>query len=312
MSSLTQRRLDTAWYAFAPDAALLSGEHTPFDMNNRGLAYGDGFFTTMAVQAGEVLWANHHRARVTNHARALGLAVDDEALWAAVLAIACDMSEGMLKLIVTRAPQQARGYGVTPDADGQNWQAWLKVMPSALSFADMVVLPNDMQVLRQAPCEAMCLQSELACLPAPLVGLKSLNCVDNVLASAELERIKVTNQRIGEALIRDVSGEWIEGSSSNVFYQLRAADTEQAHQWYTPPLTQSGVAGVMRQVIMDSYAQSHKPIQKRALRDTDLPNLRALFFCNAVKGILPVTALHLRSGEVVKLSFTDCATLDYR
>jgi len=299
MSSLTQCRLDTAWYAFAPDAALLSAEHTPFDMNNRGLAYGDGFFTTMAVQAGEVLWANYHRARVTNHARVLGLAVDDEALWAAVLAIACDMSEGMLKLIVTRAPQQARGYGVTPDADGQGWQAWLKVMPSTLSFADTVVLPNDVRVLCQAPCEAVCLQSELACLPAPLVGLKSLNCLDNVLASAELERLKATNKRIGEALIRDISGEWIEGSSSNVFYQLRTE--ESATQWYTPPLTQSGVAGVMRQVIMDSYAQSHKPIQKRALHDIDLPNLRALFFCNAVKGILPITALHLRSGEVVGL-----------
>ncbi len=271
-------------------------------MDNRGLAYGDGFFTTMAVQAGLIGWADYHRQRVQQHAAALSLQVATDALWQAIKAQAEQMGEGMLKLIITRAPQHARGYGVTPDAQGGAWQAWLKSMPHTLAHEGYQHLPNGQRVLKQAPCAAVCLRAQLACLPAPLAGLKSLNCLDNVLACAELERIKATDSRIGEALVSDVSGQWVEGSASNVFYQLQHHDAEQAEQWYTPPLTQSGVAGVMRQVIIDGYAKSAQPISMRALHDDDLPNLRALFFCNAVKGIIPISALHLRGGDVLGLA----------
>ena len=37
----------------------------------------------------------------------------------------------------------------------------------------------------------------------------------------------------------------------------------------------------------------------RALNDDDLPNLRGLFFCNALRGVMPVTSLTLLSGEVL-------------
>ncbi|MGM8887703.1 aminotransferase class IV, partial [Psychrobacter sp. 1U2] len=75
-------------------------------------------------------------------------------------------------------------------------------------------------------------------------------------------------------------------------------------QWFTPPLTQSGVAGVMRQVIIDAFAKTKTPVIMRALNDDDLPNLRGLFFCNALRGVMPIDGLRLLGGEVVKLSST--------
>ena len=70
-------------------------------------------------------------------------------------------------------------------------------------------------------------------------------------------------------------------------------------QWYTPSMAQSGVAGVMRQVIINGLSTSNNPVIIRSLQDEDLPHLSQLFFCNALRGIMPMTSLRLLSGEVV-------------
>lgn len=73
-------------------------------------------------------------------------------------------------------------------------------------------------------------------------------------------------------------------------------------QWYTPPMTQSGVAGVMRQVIMDTLSSTENPVIIRSLRDEDLPSIKQLFFCNALRGIMPMTGLTLLNGEVIEFN----------
>ena len=102
---------------------------------------------------------------------------------------------------------------------------------------------------------------------------------------------------------------------SNVFYQLVeepvAKSSNRPHsqnnssnyltqgQWYTPSMAQSGVAGVMRQVIIDTLSTSNSPVIIRSLQDEDLPYLSQLFFCNALRGIMPMSSLRLLAGEVV-------------
>ena len=65
-------------------------------------------------------------------------------------------------------------------------------------------------------------------------------------------------------------------------------------------MTRSGVAGVMRQVLIDSLAETQNPVIMRSLADNDLPKLSQMFFCNAVRGVMPVSSLTLLSGEVVE------------
>jgi 4-amino-4-deoxychorismate lyase len=120
---------------------------------------------------------------------------------------------------------------------------------------------------------------------------------------------------LGEGLLRDMSDHWVEGTMSNVFYQLadeplsESKNTFGSHeydknyltigQWYTPSMAQSGVAGVMRQVIIDALSTTEYPAIIRSLKDEDLPRLKQLFFCNALRGIMPMTSLTLLSGDVV-------------
>ncbi|MGP4733209.1 MULTISPECIES: aminotransferase class IV [unclassified Psychrobacter] len=290
-------------------------------LDNRGLAYADGFFTTMGVIDGLILWSDYHYQRLVSHAEALQLNMNSEELLAVLQLYAQQLEQGMLKLVVTRAAQNVRGYGYTPNANGSDCEIWLKATAMRVSTALQLSLPDGNLVPIQPYASAICLSSQIACLPPPLAGLKSLNRLDNVLASGELQRIKAEPlasnlaSTLGEGLLRDMSGQWVEGTMSNVFYQLaeeslsESKTTSSIHkdnedylttgQWYTPSMAQSGVAGVMRQVIIDALSTTQYPVIIRSLQDEDLPKLTHLFFCNALRGIMPMSSLTLLSGDVV-------------
>ena len=307
-----------SWTCLHPSNAT----EAKLSLDNRGLAYGDGFFTTMGVIDGQILWFDYHQQRLVSHAAALQLQLDSQLLLAMLKIHAKQLQQGMLKLIITRAEQEVRGYGYTPNIGGGSaCEIWLKSSPMAITTARSLPLADGQFIPLQPTTSAICLSSQIACLPPTLAGLKSLNRLDNVLASGELQAIKAKTlagtikPSIAEGLLRDMSGHWVEGTMSNVFYQLVeepvAKSSNRPHsqnnssnyltqgQWYTPSMAQSGVAGVMRQVIIDTLSTSKNPVIIRSLQDEDLPHLSQLFFCNALRGIMPMTSLRLFSGEVV-------------
>ena len=295
-------------------------------LDNRGLAYGDGFFTTMGVMDGQILWLSYHHQRLISHAKALQLDVDSHSILSALQTHAEQLQQGVLKLIITRAEQDIRGYGYLPSMSGSACEVWLKSLPLNIATANALPLADGQLIPLQPTASAICLSSQIACLPPPLAGLKSLNRLDNVLASGELQAIKLkglasnTELNIAEGLLRDMSGHWVEGTMSNVFYQLSEPNLSKRSsltsnslldidkggsnyltqgQWYTPSMAQSAVAGVMRQVLIDTLSTSKYPVIIRSLKDEDLPQLSQLFFCNALRGIMPMSNLTLLSGEVV-------------
>ena len=307
----------SSWICLQPSNAT----QTTLSLDNRGLAYGDGFFTTMGVIDGQILWLDYHQQRLVSHATALQLQLDSQLLLAMLKIHAKQLQQGMLKLIITRAEQEVRGYGYTPNIGGGSaCEIWLKSSPMAITTARSLPLADGQFIPLQPTASAICLSSQIACLPPTLAGLKSLNRLDNVLASGELQAIKAKTlagtikPSIAEGLLRDMSGQWVEGTMSNVFYQLVEAPVAKSSnrphsqnnsnyltqgQWYTPSMAQSGVAGVMRQVIIDTLSTSNNPVIIRSLQDEDLPHLSQLFFCNALRGIMPMSSLRLLSGEVV-------------
>ena len=320
-----------SWICLHPPHATANAAKLAMSLDNRGLAYGDGFFTTMGVIDGQILWLDYHQQRLVSHATALQLQLDSDALLIILKMHAKQLQQGMLKLIVTRAAQEVRGYGYTPSKFGSACEIWLKSLPMNIATVQSLSLPDGQLIPLQPTATAICLSSQIACLPPPLAGLKSLNRLDNVLASGELQAIKAKaledniKPSIAEGLLRDMSGHWVEGTMSNVFYQLSDSrllespsskinatvntNKDNANkgnanyltqgQWYTPSMAQSGVAGVMRQVIINGLSTSKNPVIIRSLQDEDLPHLSQLFFCNALRGIMPMTSLRLLSGEVV-------------
>lgn len=302
------------WYSLSD--AQYAKPITCIDIDSRVIAYGDGFFTTMAVVAGQINWLSFHLDRIDESAQALQLNLTNADLDAASLDAsnldACNLespnhtirayfnsqlanfaktlNHGMLKLIVCRKNQPIKGYGFC----NCQFDAFIKLMPT-----DKPLAQQANQVIIQPAATAICLTQQIACLPKPLVGLKLLNAQDKVMASHELWQHQTQHAQMIDGLVQDVMGHWVEGTFCNVFYQLNHENV-----WYTPPINRSGVKGVMRQVLLAKFVESNRAHEERYLASEELANITSLFFCNAVRGILPIQVLVLPNGQSTALDLT--------
>ena len=294
------------WYSLSDAQYAKQKSITAIDIDSRVIAYGDGFFTTMAVVAGKINWLSYHLDRIDESAHALQLNLTNADLDAANLEspnhtirayfnsqlanFAKTLNHGMLKLIVCRKNQPIKGYGFC----SFEFDAFIKLMPT-----DKPLAQQANQVIIQPAATAICLTQQIACLPKPLAGLKLLNAQDKVMASHELWQHQTQNAQMIDGLVQDVMGHWVEGTFCNVFYQLNHENV-----WYTPPINRSGVKGVMRQVLLAKFAQSDRAHKERYLASEELANITSLFFCNAVRGILPIEALMLPNRQSTALDLT--------
>ncbi|ELA09007.1 branched-chain amino acid aminotransferase/4-amino-4-deoxychorismate lyase-like protein [Moraxella macacae 0408225] len=267
------------WYDLTEDLAI-EKPLTAIDINERVIAYGDGFFSTMAVVNGKINWLNYHQKRCEISASHLKLTLNLTAVVNRLCDVANQIQQGVLKLIVCRQNQSVHGYGFS----NSHVHVWLKVMPS-----DTPIGKNDQVLTIQPPAFGCCLLQQIPVLPPNLAGLKLLNTQAQVLACAELMTYQQHQPNLIDGLVKDAFGNWIEGTFCNVFYQLN-----DDNQWFTPPVNRSGVNGVMRQVLMDKCCQNQQAVQERFLQDVDFKDLSALFFCNAVRGVIPIERLYFK------------------
>lgn len=233
-------------------------------LSDRGLAYGDGLFETIAVRRGRLLLLERHLQRLGEGARRLALPLDLALVRAELLAFAGELGSGVAKLIVTRG-DGLRGYA--PPADARCRRILSGGPPPAYPAR------HREQGIRLFPCATRLAEQPL------LAGLKHLNRLEQVLARAEWQ-----DPACAEGLMRDASGRVVEGVFSNL---LMVRDGE----LLTPALTRCGVAGVMRAEILARAAQAG--IATR-IEDIDYPALLAadeVFLCNSQYGIWPVVAL---------------------
>ncbi len=231
----------------------------------RALQYGDGVFTTIAVSKGlPQLWSLH-LARLQLAVKRLGMAAPD---WQAVSdavqqQAATHKQAAVIKLLLSRG-QGGRGYAA------DNCQGPLLYLYHA-------AMPN-YQKWQQQGLTVGIAKLQLACQPA-LAGLKHTNRLEQVLLKQELAQTSYD-----DLLVLDQQQHITEATAANVFYQLN-------NKWYTPPLQQAGVAGVMRQHVMQTWPS----IQERLLPLAELAQVQALFLTSSLLYIAPVRAIAERT-----------------
>ena len=233
--------------------------------DDRAVFYGDGLFSTVAVQDSVALAWSYHHTRLFTDARRLGFpawATDD--LDQAVASLALSMQKGILKCILSRG-SGGRGY-LPPTAP--NLQVYLYTYP-------FPVYPAFYQT--QGVTLRLC-QTRLAHQPL-LAGMKHLNRLEQVLARQEWQ-----DADVAEGLLCDYADNLIEGCMSNLFFIKNGV-------LCSPDLSRSGVAGIIRGRIIDLCAQWQIPLQISHYRLTDLISAQAVFVCNSVIGIWFVTQL---------------------
>jgi 4-amino-4-deoxychorismate lyase len=231
------------------------------DPRDRGLAYGDGLFETILVHRGRPVWWDAHLARLQRGCDVLGMAAPGpEFLRAEVDAMADRCAGGVLKLIVTRGIGE-RGYAPSSDA-----------RPTVVLSLSGTPLSAPRDGLHLRWCE-----TPLAIQPR-LAGIKHLNRLEQVLARAEW------SDATHEGLQCDTAGRVVSATSANLFIRRDG-------RWLTPPVDACGIAGVCRGWILEHVAASAEAVLARG----DVESADAIVLCNAVRGILPVATLGLRS-----------------
>lgn len=236
------------------------------DSADRGLNYGDGLFETMRVCKGAIpLFALHWQRLVRGCERlsiALPATVRDH-----IQTAADQQRDGIVKLVVTRASAR-RGYRVTQPLPAHN----IITTTSLPSAPDRLTRTGGVHV--EIAKTRLALQPQLA-------GLKHLNRLEQVLAANE-------PGDVDEFLMCDTQGRLVEGTKTNVFVVRDG-------QLMTPDLSRAGVAGVMREWIIQRAKRTNRTVRVCDIETSALAQASAIFVCNAVRGIWPVVSVGDRS-----------------
>lgn len=245
----------------APLLSWVDGvESDAIDIADRGLAYGDGLFETFRVIDERPLWWDRHLARLTRGAEALGIAMPNPTRLHIEALNCCEGAvDGVLKLILTRG-SGGRGYTPTSAAPDQ-------ARPTR-------ILSLHSSPPRQDGVTAIRCTTRLAVQPQ-LAGIKHLNRLEQVLAARECQQAGSD-----EGLLFDADGRLVSAVAGNVFLLCDG-------EWLTPLIDRCGVAGICREWLLDNAASCRETL----LSEDELNAADAVFVCNSVRGILPVTTL---------------------
>ncbi|NIF16841.1 aminodeoxychorismate lyase [Pantoea sp. Cy-639] len=249
---------------------------TAVNLQNRGLAYGDGLFETIAVRGGRPSLLTQHLERLALGCRRLAIEVDMQVVRDELLSYASLLGEGVAKLILTRGDSQ-RGYAPAAGAPARRLLQGGPLPAYPAQHAE--------QGVRLFPCE-----TRLAEQPR-LAGLKHLNRLEQVLARAEWQ-----DSAYAEGLMRDIQGRLVEGVYSNLFLVRDGA-------LLTADLKRCGVAGVMRGALLEQAGRLGIAVEVRDLALADLEQADEVFVCNSVYGIWPVrefTVLNWSAGPLTR------------
>lgn len=250
---------------------LVNGTDGAVDPGDRGLAYGDGLFETMAVLNGKIRRLDLHLDRLMEGCRRLKITPPDpDAIRNDLEALRPDADRAVAKLIVTRGPG-ARGYLPTGNSESTRivgigpWPDY----PAA----------NHTEGVAVRSCQLRLGENPL------LAGLKHLNRLEHVLARMEWEA-----GPWDEGLLTDTSGSVVGGTMSNVF--CVRGDT-----LLTPALRRCGVKGVMRRTVMELAPGQGLEVEESDFAPGLLNESDEIFLTNAVFGIWPVRQLDQRRFE---------------
>jgi 4-amino-4-deoxychorismate lyase len=231
------------------------------NVTDRGLTYGDGLFETIAIRDGQPRFLAFHLDRLFMGCDRLKMQRPDRVRLSADLAAAAQgLRYGVLKLLLTRGPAP-RGYALPA--------ACTPTLAWGTSAAEpRVAGPIDIRW-----CETM------ASVNPATAGLKTLGRLDQVLARAEW-----SGSDVSEGLMTSTEGWLIGGTASNVF--LVTGD-----RLLTPSLCRAGIAGIMRQVVLEAARSAGIPVLVADVPPPAVAGASEAFLTNALTGIRPVRRL---------------------
>ena len=234
---------------------------------DRGLQYGDGLFETMAVYNKNVYLWDMHWERLAKGCEQLSIQLPDKETIENEITSICDLentSKFVIKLVITRGEGQ-RGYRFS---DKQNTtriitsNSWPNYPEKNLTDGVSVRY-----------CETPLSENSM------LAGIKHLNRLEQVLARNEWH-----TDEFQEGLMSTNQGDVVDGTMSNIF-------AVKDNMLFTPDLSLSGVAGVMRRLVIKIAKDLGFSVYEKKFTKVELELADELFLTNSLFGIWPVRVM---------------------
>lgn len=245
------------------DKWLVNGlEQDTLPLDDRGLAYGDGLFETVAVRHGECRFIADHLARLEAGCQRLGIVgVNRAQLTASLNLILEGATHATIKIIVTRG-SGPRGYRSPPGAS-----------PSIV-----VGIEKTRPVGRVGPVRVRYCTTMISRNPR-LAGIKTLNRLEQVIARSEWD-----DADIAEGLMSDDRGNVICGTMTNLFIVC-------GQRVITPKLDESGIRGIMRDKVFEVGQTLDIELAETQVTRSEIESADEMFLTNSQIGVWPVHEL---------------------
>ncbi|KPV92405.1 Aminodeoxychorismate lyase [Pseudoalteromonas sp. P1-30] len=246
---------------------ITTDDTSAINTRDRGLNYGDGFFTTAKVIAGQVEHWQYHKARLVECAKRLAFpAINFTELEQHIAKAITGCQLNVIKIVITRG-EGGRGYGLPQHTH-------LTILITVLEF------PQSYPALTKTGVSLALSPIKLAAQPL-LAGLKTLNRLEQVLIKNAMAK-----QQCDDVLVLDHQNNVIEASAANIF-------TISDNKLYTPSLEQCGIKGVYLQSLCDKLAVEFKQVSLN-----ELTQASAVFICNSLMGAVPVNRIEQHTFNV--------------
>jgi branched-chain amino acid aminotransferase len=246
---------------------LVEATEARVDPADRGLLLGDGLFETLRVYGGRPFRLDAHLARLEAGASVIGLPVPRRVeMTTAVTATlrANDLADAALRITLTRGPGP-RGL-LPPD----------EVKPTLLIAAHALPAPFPQAI-------SACLVGIRRNEHSPLSRLKSLACLENILALRE-----AVAAGCGEAILLNSAGRIAGGSRTNFWLVLEGMLT-------TPPPSEGVLPGIARQTVLELAAANGMPARQAPLGVAELERASEAFLTNSLMEVVPLVRLEKRT-----------------
>ena len=258
-------------------------------VDDRGLAYGHGLFETTLLIDSQIPLLDRHLSRLSQDSHLMGILVDNDEIRHYLNLFIQTLSDqsinsGVVKIILT-AGRGGRGYAMP------------EKMAPTLIFS-YTSLPEDVKYQRDQGIDIR-LCRHLLGTGSTLAGVKHLNRLDQVMARSEW-----SHNRYQEGLMFNQADEVIEATSANIFVRTTEGF------WITPDLSQSGVSGVMRGLLIEEvFRNCDIKVSVAGVNRDTLLGAQQILLCNSVRGILRVNSVFSNDDQLLKTLPSDQQSL---
>lgn len=243
------------------NGTLLPAEQPIISAGSRGLRYGDGLFETMRVIDGRIALGELHFNRLFHGLSLLQFQCPNTctpiSLASQVLTLCRKMNiedSARIRINLTRA------NGGLYDPENHLPQVIIEAWPTPIPGP----FPEEGVRIDTYPHARKSMD--------PLANLKSNNYLPYVLAALHAQQ-----HQLQDCLLLNAEGRICDATIANVFWV-------QQGRIFTPPLSEGGVAGVMRQFLLEN-APAGNTIEEKNLTTASLLQAEEIFLTNAIQGI---------------------------